>query len=363
MSTKQFCMLLPVIIVSSIFGGWLSGGGINNALARSTTWVEAEGFRLLDADGMERIRIYSNNNGMGTIGFFDRYGQPALNLGLEDSPDAGKETILALSDPRGQVRARISLLGDQRVSIEACNSQGNALAKMYAGDQDEAGLVLKNKDGKDRLSFHIDSRQIARLSINDPAGDTRITLGSGGDGNPALGMRDEAGINRLAFHVGAEGTPWIGVMDGEGNARAALTQNALGVSLLEFFDSGGITRAAMGTDPEGYPSLNLRDVLGIKRITMAASPEACTMAWFSEHGRPQLSLGAELGTGPGLSFYDRSGASTLGVFGVNTADMPVIDLRNRSGDVIWRTTESAQSPRLPRGMPPGVEIAAPAIND
>ena len=363
MSSKQFCILLPVIVVSSLFGGWLSGGGVNNVLARSTQWLEAESFRLIDTDGMERMRIFSDNNGMGAISFHDINGEPAITLGLEASTTTGQETRLSVRDSAGQVRARIALLADQSVRIEACNAQGSTLATLFAGEQDEAGLVITNEDGNDRLSFQTDARQVARVSVNDPAGNTRITMGSGGDGNPAFGMRDEAGINRLAFHVGAEGTPWIGLMDGEGNARAALTQNSFDVAMLEFFDSGGITRAAMGTDPDGYPSLSLRDALGVKRISMAASPEACTMAWFSEQGRPQLSLGAELGTGPGLSFYDRSGSSTLGVFGVNAADMPVIDLRNRSGDVIWRTTEPVQSPRLPRGMPSGVEITAPATND
>lgn len=121
-------------------------------------------------------------------------GSSLLLLGALASPSRTvKAEHFTLLDPRGNVRARLSTIGDN------------------------AALSFHDQQGLTRASLTVGSDGFPGLVFHDQHGEVRVFLGVV-DGEPVLGFRDRRGTHRAMVKLGqADGAPLIFVTDTDGH--------------------------------------------------------------------------------------------------------------------------------------------------
>jgi hypothetical protein len=108
--------------------------------------VEAEEFRLVNADGRASARLHLDANGRPALRLFDAHGEVRAVLGV--LPNGNPH--LALSDRNGQVRAALAVWSDERVAVILSDGAGTPRAQVAAPSDGPPSFELSDRAGKPR---------------------------------------------------------------------------------------------------------------------------------------------------------------------------------------------------------------------
>ncbi len=117
-------------------------------------------------------------------------------------------------------------------------------------------FILRDHNGVVRGEWAISDDGASRITISDPAGNSRLNLAVLGNGSPGLSLADGAGTRRIALGSIDE-TSTLVFADREGGPRVILGLPGDGSGSLVFADGGGITRVGMSVEQNGTASLML----------------------------------------------------------------------------------------------------------
>ena len=111
--------------------------------------VEAQSFRIVDADGMARGEWGIDEEGNARLSLLDERRQPRLNLTVLQSGSPG----MALISDSGQRRAVLGLLPDETTTLVFADGGGIPRAVLGLTRADEANLVFADANGVTRMGM------------------------------------------------------------------------------------------------------------------------------------------------------------------------------------------------------------------
>ena len=144
------------------------------------------------------------------------------------------------------------------------------------------------------------------LRLTDQSGRTRLLLSMVQE-KPRLFMLDEAGEYRLEMGLGSDGEPhlWLRDKDGASKVQVSLTEN--GRPAFRLADHQGRERATFGLSEKGDPTIILRDEKGMDRLALWRDSKEAGLALADQEGRPIAAFSATDQGRARLSFFEING--------------------------------------------------------
>jgi len=207
MSSRQFKLLLVLVVVSGLAGGalgrWLLPGRAAFAGEEALQVVTAREFRLVDEEGKLRARLGWGNEGVPGLSFYDAAGEERVvlvagedhaALGFNDATGKPRASLaggefgfgLSLNDATGRPRVWLALekenpvlaLGDVLGKEVVLLSQGGPISAevMLQVVEGEPALILSDAAEKPRAMLGLVAGE-PNLVFNAP-GQVRLVLGS-----------------------------------------------------------------------------------------------------------------------------------------------------------------------------------------
>lgn len=144
------------------------------------------------------------------------------------------------------------------------------------------------------------------LRLTDQSGRTRLLLSMVRD-KPRMFMLDEAGEYRLEMGLGADGEPHLWLRDQDGASKVQVALTASGRPAFRLADHQGRERAILGLSEQGDPTMILRDEKGRDRVALWRDSKEAGLALADSKGQPIAAFSAP-DKGPArLSFFDSTG--------------------------------------------------------
>ncbi|MDR3154119.1 MAG: hypothetical protein LBW85_07610 [Deltaproteobacteria bacterium] len=132
------------------------------------------------------------------------------------------------------------------------------------------------------------------LRLVDETGRTRLLM-TLVRGKPRLFMLDDAGEYRLEMGLGQEGEPHVWLRDADGASKVQLALSSRGRPSLTLADQRNRERAVLALSREGEPTFLLRDAEGADRVAVWRGKDTGGLAFADSKGQPVLLLSAKDG--------------------------------------------------------------------
>ena len=179
MTRQQFGIALIVIAVAALVGGAVSErlfarapAAAEDALPPPEKIIEAEAFRLLDAQGKTRA-VLALEAGEPVLSLTDSEGHARVSL-VASVPEAGLRVLNA----DGKERVFVGEMPDTAAAVTLYDYRGRPRAAMgeAAG---EVKLVTVDTDGNNRFLLQMKGNGTPTLQILDPGGRTLWSTAAG----------------------------------------------------------------------------------------------------------------------------------------------------------------------------------------
>jgi hypothetical protein len=180
-------------------------------VAGSRNVVEAEWFKLRDADGNKRAALQITHD-TPFLAFYDRNGKNILQILAQNDGAAGMQ----ISDASGKVRLVVGHSLDHEMGLTAFDADGRKAASLTVARSGLASLIIFDRGGKMRINHGVRADDSAVMNILDPSGQERVALGGRGDGSMGLRVFDPGGEMRIDDGVRPDGSSGVAVYDREG---------------------------------------------------------------------------------------------------------------------------------------------------
>jgi hypothetical protein len=151
------------------------------------------------------------------------------------------------------------------------------------------------------------SIQVEKLTIVDPAGKPRVSLGVM-DNEPFLVFHDGQDRVRMVLSNGAEGSS-IQYYDTGGKRRIALAETGAGAG-LEFYDPQERRRVGLLTTAQ-TPTLVFSDSEARTRMLIGIGDDGPDIEMFGPNAKRRVALGALQEAGPRFALFDQDGLVRL----------------------------------------------------
>ncbi|MHC4562226.1 MAG: hypothetical protein ACYS8X_05570 [Planctomycetota bacterium] len=251
---KKVLVVLGVLAASfagGMGGHWAAGPSMAQAKeAAKQNYVDAEGFRVVDADGKVRAALTVANDGAVKLEMLDAKGQSRLAVGL----DADGISSMAMADGDGSIRWKAGLvtaedgetlagalalqLVDAR-TLRIGDLQGNHRG-VFRVTPEGPFLLLMDQKGKPVATMGVhDEDHSAGFGVQDSKGNERVHVGITNDGSTSLVMRDTMRKARTVLGVSKAGNAELIILDKVGDERILLKLKKDGSGRLYFLDDAG----------------------------------------------------------------------------------------------------------------------------
>ncbi len=187
----------------------LASAGVLMGQAHTSRVLEANEFRLKDADGSVRARLSMDAANRPILSLLDAKGVPVASLG------GGRQPLLVLfrAETNEQIRlgANTAFFGlglyekeiraglgvrDSRPELDLFDESGTAQATIVARPTGSS-LVLRNPAGKETSTMWVDSAAGgSSFNLSGSAGSLSVNLGEGA-GGPGLEIADNEGFSAV----------------------------------------------------------------------------------------------------------------------------------------------------------------------
>ncbi|HDZ20768.1 hypothetical protein LCGC14_0525310 [marine sediment metagenome] len=269
-------VLVVMGVLASSFAGGMVGHvvlGPSTAQAKDAAMpniVDAEAFRVVDADGNVRAALAMGDDGAVQLEMLDAKAQSRMVIGL----DAKGISSIAMADGDGSIRWKGGLVPgeDGKMLAGALAVQVIDARTMRIGDgrgnhrgvfrATPSGpfLVLMDKEGKPVTVMGVQDRDgSAGFKVQDSTGQERLHLGIVKDGGVSLVIRDKTRKACTALGVSAAGDPELIVRDKAGNKRILLELDNDATGRLHFLDADGKPIAQAPPTPDKEDTATTED--------------------------------------------------------------------------------------------------------
>lgn len=212
MSRGQFCMLVFVVAIAGVFGGYLAQrtswgarqayAGIQPAMPEpGKETVVAHRLIVVDGEGSPVVRVSQEGIVMSRPG-------AEVKLGIVGGEQ--RQPWFALRRAGGELRAHIGPEGNAELSVQRSVGPG---VTCLASDSN-AMLSVWSGQGAEGVKLHRGTNS-GSIVIEEPDGQGSTSLSRGDDGSSALRVSDGQGHVRARVELPAEGDPHIALRDEE----------------------------------------------------------------------------------------------------------------------------------------------------
>lgn len=227
---------------------------------RATFGVDDEGsagLKILDPDGVLRLKALHKLQGLTGISLHDRKGRKSF--GVVFGPDG--DGSIAFSDPTGAERLTVGNgpdgsigmnVRDQGGKIRAAigtNANGSAWISLLGSPEgsimlgmnpDGSGMIhLRGRRKESRIGLEVTDAGVFQFGIVGEDGKHRAVIFSSPDGKVGLNLGAEGKNPRIGFFVGEDFPSQFLLADGDGKARITFgVDNQNNANIILFDDKG-----------------------------------------------------------------------------------------------------------------------------
>ncbi len=237
---------------------------------------------------------------------------------------------LQLTDDRGRVRARLSMLEDQPV-FELLTGEGEPAVRISA-ELDGGHIVVHDRSGKPRLEATMDdddpvvrlldatgTRRLSAvvtesggfIALRRPSGEPNLMIAAMEGTGPVVACFEE-GCIVPTIEIGCTPEPALCIRDRDGSARLAAGVTAEGAAELRLNDCEGTTRGYFGNNAEGRTDLAMADAQGSCRFEALVAVDGTPRStMYSEGGVPRIGARLLPDGSPRTTYFDCNGKARL----------------------------------------------------
>ena len=194
-------------------------------------------------------------------------------------PEVIRAKSFELMDDNNKVRTRLSLDKRGQPVFDMLDSLGKPRLKIYAEENDEAGILLYDRYGQLRFSIfeHSYGGSVFQMGVSGGRGAIEAYVTEDEFVSPSFTLRFENGEIDMGSLVGSDSVfskeqpyPRLDIRDENGGVRAYVEEGKPHFSLN---DHNNWRRVRVDVNEEGSPSLSMSDKSGNERVRVEIKPD------------------------------------------------------------------------------------------
>ncbi len=170
---------------------------------------------------------------------------------------------ILLKSSNGKIVARLDSAPDGTTHLRFYDPKtGVAVLSLGRSSASLPEVVLRDRDGADRIVLSVTKEQTHLISMFNSQGKKTIAIGQLRDGEEGVALADSSGQRRLGLGVKPDGDAEMQLFDKDGHGRLKLSVSKEGEAEFSFIDANVQSRLILKMNHDGSTTINIKDSKG-----------------------------------------------------------------------------------------------------